>query len=320
MPRQRSLTCLLDARAWPRDAVPGEPSSRRRRSVGAHLLRGAIWPWPDRQHRRRRALLAAFALTLGASGCTSDEPPASRPTATASATRTPSPTEAPAEPTPTRPTDAGAAPGSPDASVPGSEPTVTASPSAAGGTARGGTGLTERLLPAAELPGFNQAFTWREQGTSGREPADLATCNRFAFMSLGATRTVTRTYGPAGEPGPVARHLVAQFPDEATAARAYDVLTAWRRQCPARLARYDLRRVGQLTAVAVSSGTAGWYLLTYGPVRRDADDAVFESTGTAIAGTRVAVVDMRLVGQDFNYPAGREPMVTAVQRAAGLLS
>jgi hypothetical protein len=71
--------------------------------------------------------------------------------------------------------------------------------------------------------------------------------------------------------------------------------------------------------VAVPAGTAGWYLLTYGPVRPGSDDAVFESTGLALDGTRIAVVDMRLEGQDFNYPAGREPMAAAVGLAAGLL-
>ncbi len=258
------------------------------------------------------ASVAVAVLLLG--GCTSDEEPAAgRPTTSASAGEESTPSASATEPTPGESTTPATHGPTGDTSPSGS-PTSSATPTPAGPAA-----LVSRLLPAGDLPGFNAAFRWREQSTAAGEPQHLATCNRFAMTSLGATRVVTRTYLPAGTPGLPARHLVAQLPDEATAARAYDVLTAWRRRCGARLAGYDLRRVGPLEPVTVPSGTAGWYLLTYGPVRPGSDDAVFESTGLVLDGTRVAVLDMRLEGQDFNYPRGQEPMVAAVQRAAGLL-
>ncbi len=259
---------------------------------------------------RALTLLTAVALALTVSGCT-DEPAATAPSTPDSAAPTPAePTSTTPSPTPEPPTGSTE---SPATDSPATDSPATDSP------ATGPAGLPARLLPAAELPGFNESFAWREQATSAREPADLATCDRFAVSSVGATRTVTRTYVPAGQAGRPARHLVAQFPDAATAARAYDVLGAWHRRCRERLARYDLRRVGALQPVAVPAGAAGWYLLTYGPVQPGSDDAVFESTGLAIAGDRVAILDMRLEGQDFNYAPGEEPMVTAAQRAAALL-
>ena len=40
----------------------------------------------------------------------------------------------------------------------------------------------------------------------------------------------------------------------------------------------------------------------------------------AVVGSRIAMVEMILAGQDYNYEPGHEPMVAAVQRAAGKLS
>ena len=40
----------------------------------------------------------------------------------------------------------------------------------------------------------------------------------------------------------------------------------------------------------------------------------------AVVGSRIAMVSMRLAGQDYSYEAGREPMVAAVRQAARALS
>ena len=39
----------------------------------------------------------------------------------------------------------------------------------------------------------------------------------------------------------------------------------------------------------------------------------------AVVGTRIAMVEMVLAGQDYNYEPGQEPMVAAVQRATDRL-
>ena len=69
----------------------------------------------------------------------------------------------------------------------------------------------------------------------------------------------------------------------------------------------------------MDGGTGGWYLLTYGPVAGDPDASFFDAQGLAVVGTRIAMVEMVLAGQDYNYEPGQEPMVAAVQRAAGRL-
>ena len=73
-------------------------------------------------------------------------------------------------------------------------------------------------------------------------------------------------------------------------------------------------------SVEVTGGRGGWYLLTYGPVPGDRDSQFFDAQGMALVGSRIAMVSMVAAGQDYDYDAGSEPMVTAVQRAAQKLS
>ena len=140
------------------------------------------------------------------------------------------------------------------------------------------------------------------------------------MTSIGATDVAVRDYRPAtGGTQDRASELVAEFPDSTTARRAFAVLKAWRAQCADQLKRFDTSRVGALQDVSVDGGTGGWYLLTYGPVTGDPDAAFFDAQGLAVVGTRIAMVEMVLAGQDYNYEAGQEPMVAAVQQAASKL-
>ncbi len=203
-------------------------------------------------------------------------------------------------------------------------PSATDSPSASGeATAPARGSLRSRLLAADEVPGFNSTFRWAEGATRGREPADgFGTCQRFALTSIGAERVVVRDFAPAdaSATGDSAGELVASFPDTATARRAFEVLKSWRARCADRIADHDRSRVGRLQDVAVDGGTGGWYLLTYGPTPDDPDAGWFDAQGLAVVGTRVVLMEMVVVGQDYNYPRGREPMVAAVRRAAARLS
>ncbi len=177
------------------------------------------------------------------------------------------------------------------------------------------------LLTAAEVPGFNQDYTWSAGETGTTEPPDgFGTCQRAGLTSLGATAVAVRSYRPVAGADDRAAELVAQFPDEAAARRAYARAVGWRARCADRLARKTSPRVGPLRAVGVPGGTGGWYLLTYGPVPGDPDSAYFDAQGLAVRGSRLVLVSMALAGQDYDYPPGHEPMVTAVQRAAARLS
>jgi hypothetical protein len=186
-------------------------------------------------------------------------------------------------------------------------------------------GLPGRLLGADELPGFNARYRWAA-GTTGPEnpSASFGTCQRFAVTSIGAERVLVRRFRPA-EPVPGrqpdrAGELVAQFPDPQTARRAFSVLKAWRAGCADRLRGHTRPRVGPLRDVAVDGGSAGWYLLTYGPVKGDPDSQFFDAQGMAVVGSRIAMVALVAAGQDYDYDPGKEPMVQAVQRAAHKLS
>ena len=198
-------------------------------------------------------------------------------------------------------------------------------PSGNAGAPPARTGLPGRLLAAGQVPGFNDDYRWVQGATGPENPSrSFGTCQRFAVTSIGAERAVVRRFRPAVT-DPSARfdragELVAQFPDNLTARRAFAVLKAWRARCADRLARYARPRVGALEDVPVDAGTGGWYLLTYGPVRGDRNAQFFDAQGMAMVGSRIAMLSMVLAGQDYNYEAGKEPMVTAVQRAAQLLS
>lgn len=178
------------------------------------------------------------------------------------------------------------------------------------------------LLSAAELPGFTDEYRWRPGATSRVEPKTFGTCQRFGLTASGAERVVVRRFLPpaSSPPGDGAGELVATFPDSQTARRAYSVLTAWRARCSDRLLDHARSDVGDLQDVPVDSGRAGWYLLTYGPAKSDARSQYFDAQGMARVGSRIALVTMRLTARNFRYPAGQEPMVTAVQRAAQKLS
>jgi hypothetical protein len=189
-------------------------------------------------------------------------------------------------------------------------------------TTEGATGdLGSRLLGAGAVPGFNEEFRWTGAGTTTQEPrTPFGTCQRFDISSIGATSVALRGYRPTVRSQDHAGELVAEFPDSTTAQRAFAVLKSWRAKCADQLQRYDRSEVGGLEDVSVDGGTAGWYLLTYGPLPGDPDSQYFDAQGMAVVGTRIAMVEMVLGGQDYNYEPGQEPMVAALQRAAARLS
>ncbi|MGA9747112.1 MAG: hypothetical protein WBQ50_06625 [Nocardioides sp.] len=181
-------------------------------------------------------------------------------------------------------------------------------------------GLAGALLPAADVPGFNDEFAWSERATTAQEPGGLAgTCHKFEMTSIGAEEVAYRTYEPAAGDGSMASELVASFPDEATAQRAFDVLRSWRKDCGKAIKKFERTNVGDLVDVPTEVGSGGWYMLTYGPAEDDPDSVYFDAQGITLVGSRIAVLRLATVGQDYNYEVGQEPMVAAVQGAASLL-
>ncbi len=255
--------------------------------------------------------LAALAVTIALTGCapatqelserpqrrdTASPTPAAATSPAASPTPEESPAESPSEPTPTA----------------GDEPTAEKA-------ANGKVTLRDRLLTADQVPTVSEDRSWSEGATRGKEGRKpFATCHKFAMTSIGASSVASRTFEPSDE-GSTASTLVASFADEMTAKRAFEVLKSWRGQCEEELQRYDQRDVGPLESVPGAQGTAGWYLLTYGPAAGNPDESYYDAQGLVRVGSRIAVVQLRLIGQDYNFDAGKEPMVEAVRSAAAKL-
>lgn len=167
------------------------------------------------------------------------------------------------------------------------------------------------------MPGLNKSFSWRVESTRMRERRLFATCEKFDMTSIGAMRVAVREYQPAGRgSGATAGNLVASFPDVKTAMRAYEVLKSWRGQCEEELSTYDDREIGNLKPVRTSQGVGNWYLLTYGPVPRKPGLGYFDAQGIVRVGKTISWLEIRVASQDYNYPAGREPMVGAVRASA----
>lgn len=258
------------------------------------------------------SVLAALALTVTVTGC--------GPTETADTDLTgagPSPSARSDVPEPVESQTAEPSPSAPATKSPSMQepatPTRDATPEAAVRGIRGG------LLPADQLPGFNDDFAWREQSTrmrEGRRP--FGTCHTFAMTAIGATKVTVRRYAPAAKsPGSTASNLVAEFADDMTARRAYEVLKSWREQCADRLREHPSSDVGRLKPVTVDGNDAvgNWYLLVYGPADRP-HSSTFDAQGLTRVGSSISVLQMSLEGQDYDYPNGREPMVGAVRKAA----
>jgi hypothetical protein len=247
-------------------------------------------------------LLSTGALLL--TGCGEQTAGAGGGTTVAeeSPTQDPRPSESEESPEPTEPSE-------PTEPTDEPEPSEPADPST--------DGLAGALLPAADVPGFNEEYTWNDGTTSGQEPPELAgTCHEFELGSIGAERVAYRTYEPAQGGGAKASELVAQFPDEMTATRAEDVLLSWRKDCAKKLKKFDRVDVGDRVDVTTDAGPGHWYLLTYGPAEDDPESGYFDAQGVVRVGNRVAVLRLALIGQDYNYVQGEEPMVAAVRAAA----
>lgn len=236
---------------------------------------------------RAAALLAGLAL---AAGCTSTHDSPRKPQ-TGSSPSAPGSSSAP-EPS--------ATPNSPAAS-----PTTDDTP------------LVDRLLPTDLVPGLNATWKWQDGDTGVPSTDPFGLCAKVDLLSIGATEAVARTYFPPDDSDDNAAEQIATFPDASTANRAWKVLAAWHQRCGRALSADNGLRVGPLTTVPVTAGTARWYLLSWLPPGEEVGR--FEAFGMVLDGTRIAVLRMDNSGQDHDYPPGGEPMIGMVTAAAGWL-
>jgi hypothetical protein len=196
-----------------------------------------------------------------------------------------------------------------------SEPTAEVSTTEVPGEDPAPAGLEGRLLTAAALPGVNEQTQWTVKATGPQGDTPYGECQRFDFVSLGATEAVLRTF-TSNQDTVTAGQVVAEFADAKSAWRAHQVLKSWRSQCAERL-KGKQRTVGDLTDVAVPAGFAQDYVLQYGDAGAEVQH--FDGVGIARRGAFLSLVEIDLQGQDYNYPAGQRPSALAARAAVDRL-
>ncbi len=295
-------------------------------------------PWGTLTSARTRvAATMLTSLAVVVTACSSEDPPeqaGGTPSASSSPTAADSPTpskSASEPPDGSGATASGSASGSPDespgaaASTSPAEPSTTAeAPSKLGAAVQPpppGAGPKAMLLRADEMPGLNAQHSWRPIATEHRERRrPVWACQVTDFFSIGATDVWVRRFvgKPGGGDSARARSAVITFVDNKSAQRAHAVLRAWHDRCEeqlrARFRRISVDAAG--TAVPVGGGKAEWRMATYGPVAGQREASYFDATGYVRKGKRISLTTMVSVGQDYNYPAGREPIVGAVRASA----
>jgi hypothetical protein len=195
--------------------------------------------------------------------------------------------------------------------TPASSGTVSAEPSPAD------TPLIDRLVPTGDVPGLNAQWRWQDGDTGPAGTELFGLCAKADLASIGAVSAVERSYFPPDDSDDNAAEQIAEFPDAATAARAWSVLQSWHDQCRHKASANPGLRVRKLIPVPDAAGAARWYLLSWSP--EGEETGRFEAFGMVLIDTRLALLRMSSSGQDYNYPAGKEPMVGMVRAAAGWL-
>lgn len=210
----------------------------------------------------------------------------------------------------------------PKKATPGQQPSIsigTESPSASATSSPTGAATTvpdipDAFLPTAFVPGLNATWEWQDgsSGDGGGKP--FGVCARADLGSIGAEKVGERTYFPPDDSDDSAAQQVAGFPDPKSAAQAWAVLDAWRSRCADRIGADLGPKVGKEIAVKLPDGAIGrWYLVSWTPDGEETGR--FEAFGMVRKGALITVLRITNSGQDYNYPAGQEPMVTMVQQA-----
>ena len=192
-----------------------------------------------------------------------------------------------------------------------STPTTSSSPSA---TKSPPSDIKDAFIPTAFVPGLNATWEWQDgrSGDGGKKP--FGVCANADLASIGAEQVRERTFFPPDDSDDSAAQQVAGFADAKSAAQAWAVLEAWRGKCAAKIGTKLGPKVTAEIPVKLPDKTIGrWYLVSWTPAGEETGR--FEAFGMVRQGALITVLRMTNSGQDYNYPVGKEPMVTMVQIA-----
>jgi hypothetical protein len=197
------------------------------------------------------------------------------------------------------------------------EARATMTPPQTGTAAAGTIDVASLLLPAARMGKLNAQWTWSAGNDFATEPANLTACHRVELEAIGAEDVAVREYTSRLDAGVRAHHLVAAFPDDVTARRAYAVLQSWRDSCQQRLEQRSGGDGGMKVTRPEPVSTRAQAASSYVVFQPNATgSARIDNVATSLAGTRVDLVVVKVEGDDFNYPRGRTPAAVGVRNAA----
>jgi len=271
-----------------------------------------------------RVTALAVSLGLGIAGCTTDptppdetqSSPATSPQGSTTSQAT-SPDATTDETSPTEPPESTSSTEPDETATTLPTPTTSSTPAP---TRR----LRAALVPAAELPGFNDSWTWdRQRVFRGAGLGALPGCSRANLIAIGGVAAVLSDYrSPASDDTAYAVQVTVRFPDEQTASRAESVLIAWHDRCEKTLRQQGRKnpQVGDIAAVTTDVATARQWLSTYGSVPGDPDATYFHAEGFVRSGHLLSYLILHNAGQDYNYEQGDEPMANALKKAAEFLN
>ncbi|MDO5499595.1 MAG: hypothetical protein Q4F67_07945 [Propionibacteriaceae bacterium] len=157
-------------------------------------------------------------------------------------------------------------------------------------------------LPEADDLQWNDAVEWETgETTTGTGAGQLSVCQQTPLDSLGANSIQVRTFEMTGGDGQAAA-VAMSFDTAEVADQAAETLEEWVADCTLVLEgqnRTDGNQVVAPTVVFVPHGARGqvseWAYTT------PEDVGEFESQGVVVIGNRVALLVMRIEGQDNNW-------------------
>jgi hypothetical protein len=165
------------------------------------------------------------------------------------------------------------------------------------------------LLPASEMPPWNDAIAWQETAVADLVVASPA-CMLPTPESLGAAQHFTATYSADGTMS--GSNTIMLFPDEATAQAALAAYEAAMPQC--------LNQEGDRGLITDDQAASSWTgALECAVDGCGENDGLFEFIGVGAQDNTAALVSFNLIAQDANYcndpeicPDPRDPVLPEV--------
>jgi len=171
-------------------------------------------------------------------------------------------------------------------------------------------------IPASDLPGFNDSWTW-DVASAGKGEGDSqpSLCMLSPLSSIGAASTYRTDYDHPGDKDARATVITAVFPDQHTAVLAKTVLRSWQAECQQRLKKelgYAHAKTTKIQTDSTAVGPGEQWLSSFGPVPGEPDNTWFQAEGFVEDADTLSYIVIVNSGQDYDYAAGEQPIDLAL--------